>query len=165
MAMAQTYAKKLATPYYDPVVLAQKKAQNNTANIVKGIGSFGNHIIFETNDKKILTFDSFNQSISSRWTAHERIGLKPKQEFLGPSLRSITFNIVLNAMHGIKPRETMEKIEKIIEEGIVDILVIGTKQVGQNKWAIKDMSETWDTVMNKGELLQATLSLSLEEYL
>jgi hypothetical protein len=59
----------------------------------------------------------------------------------------------------------MESIENAIEKGQVESLVIGAAKVGKNKWKITQMTEAWDTVMNKGELLKATLNLSLEEYL
>lgn len=167
MALATAYYdpkfKNLATTYYDPAI-AQKSVQKNVAETIKRIGAFGN-IIFETSDKKILTFDSFTQNISGRWATHERIGLKPRQEFIGPSLRTISFNITLNAIHGVKPRIMLENLEKIVEEGTVNTLVIGTKAVGENKWILKEISETWDVIFDKGELVKASLSLSLEEYL
>ncbi len=167
MALATAYYdpkfKNLATSYYDPAI-AQKSVQKNVSETVKRIGAFGN-IIFETSDKKILTFDSFTQNISGRWAAHERIGLKPRQEFIGPSLRTISFNITLNAIYGVKPRTMLESLEKIVEDGTVNTLVIGTKAVGENKWILKEISETWDVIFNKGELVKASLSLSLEEYL
>lgn len=153
---------ELAT-FYNISAMAQKIIQSNVAETINKVGAFGD-IIFETNDKKILTFSNFTQNISGRWATHDRIGLKPKQEFLGASLRTISFNITLNAMHGVKPREMLEKLESFVENGTVSNLVIGTKAVGENKWIIKEISETWDVIMNKGELVKASLSLSLEEY-
>lgn len=79
-------------------------------------------------------------------------------------MRTVSFNITLNAMRGVKPRETLEKLESLVENGTVSTLVIGTKAVGENKWIIKEISETWDVIMNKGELVKASLSISLEEY-
>ncbi|CAI3224149.1 phage tail protein [Clostridium neonatale] len=164
-----------ATPYYDPKfknlaksypnpAIVQKSVKKNVEETIKRIGAFGN-IIFETSDKKILTFDGFTQKISGRWATHERIGLKSKQEFTGPALRTISFNITLNAVHGIKPREMLESLEKIVESGTANTLVIGTRAIGENKWILKEISETWDVIFNKGELFKATLSLLLEEYL
>lgn len=129
------------------------------------IGSLGKNIVFSTSDKKILTFSDFNQNISGRWAKHERMIKKPQSEFLGPDLRQITFKISLDARLGVKPRKTLETIEKMIEKGTVEQLVIGGKKVGSYKWKILSMSETWDTILNKGELLRAKASLTLEEYL
>lgn len=129
------------------------------------IGNLGKQIVFKTSDKKILTFNDFKQSISGRWAVHERIGEKPRSEFIGPGLRNISFTIVLSASNGVRPRKTLEKIEKMIEEGTVEYLIIGGKKVGNNKWKITDMSETWDVIYSKGQLARATASITLEEYI
>lgn len=128
------------------------------------IGNFGKLIVFETSDKRVLNFNGFQRTVSANWTSHERIGKKPKSEFLNPELQGLTFTIVLSARHGVRPRTTIETIEKAVESGRVESLVIGGKKVGKNKWKITQMGETWDTVLNKGELVQATLNLTLEEY-
>lgn len=129
------------------------------------IGSLGKTIIFSTSDKKILTFSDLTQTVTGRWATHERIQKKPQSEFLGPGLRNITFKITLNAAHGVKPRKTMEAMEKMVEKGTVENFVLGGKRIGKYKWKMTSLSETWDTVMNKGELLKATVSITLEEYL
>ena len=128
------------------------------------IGNFGKLIIFETSDRRVLNFDDFNKTVSGNWAKHERIGKKPKSEFLNPGLQGLTFTIVLDAMHGVRPRSTMETIEKAVESGRVEPLVIGGAKVGKNRWAITQMGEAWNTVLNGGELVRATLNLTLEEY-
>lgn len=129
------------------------------------IGNFGKLIVFETSDSRVLNFNDFQKTVSANWGKHDRIGKKPLSEFLNPELQTLTFTITLNAQHGVRPRKTMESIENAIEKGQVESLVIGAAKVGKNKWKITQMTEAWDTVMNKGELLKATLNLSLEEYL
>lgn len=128
------------------------------------VGSFGKIIVFKTNDKSILTFNEFKQTVSARWAKHDRIGKKPKSEFLGADLREASFVIELNAMLGVKPRKQLEKIEKAIENGTVENLVIGGKKVGKNKWKITNMSESWNYVMSKGELVKASGQITMEEY-
>lgn len=129
------------------------------------IGNFGKLIVFETSDSKVLNFNNFQKTVSANWGKHERIGKKPQSEFLNPQLQSITFTIVLNAQHGVRPRRTLESIENAIESGRVESLVIGAARVGKNKWKITQMSETWDTILSHGELMKASLNLTLEEYL
>lgn len=129
------------------------------------IGNFGKLIVFETSDKKILNFNEFQKTVSGNWAKHDRVGKKPLSEFLGANLQQVTFTITLNAQHGVKPRKTMESIEKAIEKGQVENLVIGGAKVGKNKWKITQMTEAWDTVLTAGELMKATLNLTLEEYL
>lgn len=128
------------------------------------IGSFGKVLVFKTNDKKILTFNEFKQTVSARWAKHDRIGKKPKSEFLGADLREVSFVVELNATLGVKPRKQIETIEKAIENGTVENLVIGGKKIGKNKWKITNMSESWNHIMSKGELLQASVQITMEEY-
>jgi hypothetical protein len=129
------------------------------------IGNFGKLITFEVSDKKVLTFNNFSKTVSGNWGTHERVGKKPQSEFLGPGLQQISFDIVLSANLGVKPRFVITNIEKAIEKGRVEYLVIGAKKVGSNKWKITQMSESWGVVMSKGELQRAEVSLTLEEYL
>ena len=127
------------------------------------IGKYGD-IIFETNDKRILTFGNFTQNISGRWSNHAVIGKKEKMEFNGPGKRKVTFKMTLHAIYGIRPREMLEKLEAMIEQGKVDYMVIGNKPVGENRFAITGMSETWDTIYSGGELAKASVSVTMEEY-
>lgn len=129
------------------------------------IGSFGKLIVFETSDSRVLNFKDFQKTVSANWGKHERIGKKPLSEFLNPQLQGITFTVTLNAQHGVRPRKTLENIENAIESGRVESLVVGAGKVGKNRWKITQMSETWDTILSHGELMKATLNLTLEEYL
>ena len=128
------------------------------------IGSIGQTVIFETSDKKILNFENFKRTVKGRWTSHSRIGKKPKKQFLGPDSESITFTITLNAEHGIKPRKTVENIEQLIVTGMPQTVVIGNKKVGSSKYVITEVSETWDRVLNRGEVVKITCDITLEEY-
>jgi phage protein U len=128
------------------------------------IGNLGKTIIFSTSDKKILTFNSFEQTVSGRWATHDRILKKPQSEFLGADLRKITFKITLNALHGVKPRYTLVALNKMVETGATEPLVIGGKKIGKYKWKMLSASESWDVVLSKGELMKATVSITLEEY-
>lgn len=128
------------------------------------IGNLGKLITFEVSSKKALTFRDMTQTVSGRWTTHDRIKKKPKMEFLGPGQRQASLTIYLSAMHGVRPRKTMKKIEKAIEKGTPFTLVIGGEKVGSYQWVITDMSEAWNTIIQDGKLVSANLSLSLAEY-
>lgn len=127
------------------------------------VGKYGD-IVFETSDKKVLAFNSFNQSVSGRWSSHTVIGKKEKAEFNGPGKRKITFKMVFCATLGVRPREMLEKLEDIVENGKVDYLVINGKAIGENRFAATSISEAWDTVYSGGQLAKATVSVTLEEY-
>ena len=53
------------------------------------IGYFGD-VIFETSDSRILNFSEFKLESASRFATHDVIGKKPKTEFIGPGLNTVT---------------------------------------------------------------------------
>lgn len=129
------------------------------------IGNFGKLIVFETSDARILNFNNFQKTVSGRWGTHDRIGKKPQSEFLGAGLSGVTFDISLNAQHGVRPRNTIVALERAVESGQAEYLVIGGAKVGSKRWKITQMTETWNTIMAHGELQTAMVTLTLEEYL
>lgn len=129
------------------------------------IGSIGKKVVFETSSRKVLTFMELTKTVKGRWGRHERIGKKPKKQFLGPEDDVLTLTIILSAQHGVKPRKTAEIIENMISKGTVERVVIGNKAISPNKFAITEMSEAWNIILNRGEVAQMTLELTLEEYL
>lgn len=129
------------------------------------IGHIGKTVVFETSDRKILNFTKMQRTVKGRWASHSRIGKKPKKQFLGPDADQVTFSITLNAEHGVRPRKTVENIEKLIRTGKPQTVVIGSKKVGSNKYAITEISESWETILNKGEVVKITCDITLEEYL
>ncbi len=127
------------------------------------VGKYGD-IIFETSDKRVLSFKNFSQNVNGRWGNHTIIGKKEKMEFNGPGRRKVTFQMVLMATLGVRPREMLKMLEEMVEKGKVDYMVIGGKPIGENKFAITAVSETWDAVYSRGELAKASVSVTLEEY-
>jgi phage protein U len=128
------------------------------------IGYFGPDIIFETSDERILSFSGFTRDAAGRWGSHDLIGIKPKSEFIGPGLDTISFTVSLNGNNGVKPREQMDKWLEYTRKGVAETLVIGGKPLGVDKWAVKSVSEVWNTVFKDGELFSGTIEVSLEEY-
>lgn len=129
------------------------------------IGSIGKTVIFETSDQRVLNFTKLNKTVKGRWAKHARIGKKPKKQFLGPDDDGLTFSITLNAEHGVKPRKTIGNIEKLVRKGTPQKVVIGSKALSSNKFVISELSENYETVLNKGEVVKITCDITLEEYL
>lgn len=128
------------------------------------IGNLGSLITFEVSGNKVLTFDKMQRTVKGRWAQHEVIGGKPVSEYLGPGQQQITLPIFVTAMHGVKPRKTIEELEKAVESGMPLTFVIGGRKVGSNQWIIESASETWGEIIADGRLLSAHLTLTLSEY-
>lgn len=126
------------------------------------LGSFGD-VIFEVSDKKILTPSSFSRSGAAVWADHPMLYKKPKREFMHSEHRKVELEIKLNAIHGTKPRETLKILYKYMETGKRYHVIIGGRSMSRYKMAIMTISETWDTVLNEGELMKATVSIGFEE--
>ena len=101
------------------------------------IGTLGRKIIFEVSDNRVLTFESMSREVSGRWTEHEVLGVKPKAEFLGPGLQTISLTIHLSAALGVKPRRILDMVERMVERGTAEYLVIGGRLVGRRS-ALQD---------------------------
>lgn len=129
------------------------------------IGNWGADIVFRVSDRQVFTFNSLNRTVGSEWVTHSRIGQKDQVEYLRPTLQKMTFTITLDATLGVRPRATIDKMADYAERGTVRAMVIGGKRLGRHKWRITDISEAWDTILNKGELVRATLSVTMQEYL
>ena len=128
------------------------------------IGAFGTSIIFEVSEDRILAFKKLTQDVKGRWASHETLGAKPKKEFLGADAREGALEIYLSARLGIRPRTTLQELEKMVESGATEYLIIGDMPLSESKYAITAVSEAWDKVYNDGSLVKATVSITLEEY-
>ena len=128
------------------------------------IGTLGRNVVFEVSDDRVFTFSELTREVTSRWTNHEPQGVKPKPEFLGAGLQTASLTITLSATLGVRPRDVLEAIENMVENGTAETLVIGNRPVGSNPFRLTGSSDAWNTVYNRGELARATLTISLEEY-
>ena len=126
------------------------------------IGTFG-PLTFETSEKRIRTFDAFKRKTGAKFEEHAIIGLKPKLEFTAPGLDDISFQVVFSAYLGLNPTKEIDSLREIVQKGEYHPLIIGGKTLG--KFVIESVSEAWNHVDNKGNLLDAAVDISLKEYI
>ena len=128
------------------------------------IGNFGSDLVFKVSDEQVLTFNNFSRTVKSKWVEHAGIDINPASEYVSRELDSISLTVVLSAELGVKPRAMIEKLESLCKNGSVRTLVIGNKRVGSGSFYIEQISEAWDYIYSRGELWQATISISFKEY-
>lgn len=128
------------------------------------LGSWGKVIVFKVSSKKVLTPRDFSRKTSIQFAEHSLANKRPKLQFLNAGLDEFTFTVVLDASLGIKPRKTMYNIRKAAKHGQSEWLIIGKKTVSKHKTVITDISEAYNVVYNKGEIVRATVDLSFKEY-
>lgn len=127
------------------------------------IGSLG-EIVFEVTDKRVFTFADLKRDTKMRYAAHEVIGQKPVAEFIGPDLEQITFKIYLSAALGINPEREMKKIRDKRDAGEALSLILGEKVIGDNKWVIESIGESYLAVDQMGNIWVHSAEITLKEY-
>ena len=110
------------------------------------VGNWGKSIQFSVNSQKQITFRGFKRTVAGRWAKHSILNQKPRMEFQGPESSGVVMEVVVSAMHGVKPRTIIQTLERACE------------------MYLESISETWDEIWNQGELVRATLSLTFSEY-
>ena len=128
------------------------------------IGTLGSRIIFEVSEERVLTFTNMTREVSGRWAENEALSTKPKPEFLGPGLKTVSQDILLSATLGVRPRSILDAVADMVESGTAEYLIVGNRPVGYNPYRLMSASEAWETIYSRGELVRARLTLTLGEY-
>ena len=127
------------------------------------IGYLGD-IIFETSDKRILTFNVLHRTASANYAEHARYKKKSQREYIGPNNQGVTFKIKVMAGHGVKPWSMVHKLIVHCEKGNVLPFVLGGHKVGGGKWTIDTVDSDYKEVWNHGELISVECSVTATEY-
>lgn len=125
------------------------------------VGSLGNYIFF-TSSIYTKTYNSFSRSISSRWIEHKIIGEKPKLQFDGLELESISFSIHLNRFFKVDIDKEKKKLETFFKEGKVLRLILGGKKIGN--YVITSIGEEPKGYNAFGVPTKMDLKIELKEY-
>lgn len=127
------------------------------------IGALGD-ILFKVSIQDVHTFQDFTRSSSGRWAHHEVHMQKPKSEFLGPDLDTITFKMQFEASLGRNPRLDMERLMKLTRNGKSFPLVIGGVAMGYYRWTVESVEQAYKNVDNRGRVLSGEATVTLKEY-
>lgn len=131
--------------------------------VMSKIGSLG-PVVFVVAEGAVRTIEDFNRSASGRWAQHDILGKKPKKEFLGPGVDSVSFSVRFSAAFGLKPRAELDRLTELERAGKALPLIIGRKGVGVGLWVITSLSQDWTTLDNIGNVVDSQATLTLEEY-
>lgn len=150
------------------------------------IGNLGKEIIFFTSSVERLTFNNLSEGAGAKFAEHSLIEGKPRKQYIGPTLRTLSLDINLRAdfnisagsaspylnmaanlaktIAGYTPRAMLEKLKDLTESGQANYLIIGGRPVSQNPFIVTGVSDKWGVVLNLGQLFSCNVSLTLEEY-
>ncbi len=125
------------------------------------IGSLGG-VVFSVSTNQVKTFDDLKRSGSAKYASHNRHLKDTLLEFTGNDPDKITFSMALSVFLGTDPQNEISALRAAKRAGRIMHLVIGRKSYGN--WVINSLSEDYDRVDNKGNVLIANVSVSLTAY-
>lgn len=128
------------------------------------VGCLG-EIIFSVSDSQVQTLNNAQWSGSARYATHQRHMQDALTEFCGLEPDKFSFDMVLSAFLGVNPQAAINKIWQYERSGTAASLVLGDKAYGKYRWNILSHKTKMQDYDNAGNLLQATVSVSLQEYL
>lgn len=127
------------------------------------VGTFGS-VIFTTSRWRTLTFNGLSTTAGANYANHDLLTGKPRKQFIGAHAQGVQLDIMARSDLGTSPRLLIQKLRKMAETGEAHRLIIGGVPVTGLPLVITSMSDSWDTIYNGGQLFQASISLTLEEY-
>ena len=127
------------------------------------IGMLGG-ILFQVSDRQVLNFFKAPAERVRKWSQYDVLGRKAVSVFLGPELQEVTLNVTLNAALGVKPRQLLELMARMVESGDSGCSSYRSQKDRTEPVGAYKSSEAWNRVYAHGELVQAETSLTLKEY-
>ncbi|MDR7318922.1 phage tail protein [Brevibacillus nitrificans] len=127
------------------------------------IGSLGS-VVFVASQATIRTIQEFTRNGGSRYAVHEILNQKPKAQWIGPGLDTVSFSMRFDASYGLNPRKELNQLVELERAGKALPLTIGGEGMGVYLWTITSLEQKWDHIDNQGNLLIASANISLKEY-
>lgn len=127
------------------------------------IGCLGD-IPFKVSSDLVQTFSNAKMSGSAKYGTHFRRAGDALIEFVGNNPDKFSFDMELSAFLGVDPIQLIDKLTQYRREGRTLPLVIGEKSYGKYRWIILSSEVKIGATDHKGNVLSATVSISLQEY-
>lgn len=128
------------------------------------VGCLG-EVVFEVSAETVRTINNVVWSGKARYATHQRHLGNALTEFTGLDPDGMTFDITLSAYLGTKPMDELAKLWTYQRAGTPVPLVIGTHAYGKYRWSIVSHTMRLQTFTPEGDVITATVSVTLQEYL
>lgn len=127
------------------------------------VGSLGK-IVFSVSRFFVKTINDLNIDSSVNFAEHKIMNNKPKLQFLGAELDTISFKMHLSAFRNVNPLKSAEELKKNMKDGKVLNFILGNKKVGNGKYVITSIKESHKKFSPNGVVMTIELDVSLKEY-
>ncbi len=128
------------------------------------VGCLG-EIPFQASSEAVQTIKNLVWSGGAKYSTHDRHGGNALTEFTGLKPDSITFDMELSAFLGVNPMDAISKLWAYERSGEALRLVIGTHGCGKYRWNVVNHKIKAKHHDGDGDILTATVSVTLQEYL
>ena len=128
------------------------------------VGALGD-VVFSVSSRTVKTISSLVWSGSARYATHDLHAGDSISEYTGSDLAKITFDIQLLKSLGVDPTSEIWHLFDLERKGITLPLVIGNHGYGRYRWTILSHKTKAEHFDGHGNIIGATLSSSLQEYL
>lgn len=128
------------------------------------VGALGD-IVFSVSSRTVETISNLVWSGSARFATHDLHAGSSISEYTGADLAKITFDIQLLASLGVDPMSEVWQLFDLERRGVTLPLVIGNHGYGRYRWTILSHKTKAEHFDGHGNIIGATLSVSLQEYL
>ncbi len=128
------------------------------------IGCLG-EIPFSVSSEAVQTITGLVWSGAAKYATHDRHGRDSLTEYVGLKPDTISFDIILSAFLGVRPMDCITKLWEYERTGAAVPLVLGNHAYGKYRWSVLDHKIKVDRQDGDGDILTATVSVKLQEYL
>lgn len=128
------------------------------------VGCLG-EIPFKVSHETVQTIKNMTWSGSAKYATHDRHMGNSLTEFTGIKPDSITFDMDLSAFLGVNPMNAISMLWAYERNGTAVPLVIGTHSYGKYRWNVVSHKVKPNHHDAEGDILTATVSVTLQEYL
>ena len=122
-----------------------------------------NDVTFYASSEGMQIFEDLKHKSSVSYSEHKRHRKKPLIEMTGKNADEVSFDMELSVLLGAKPKKTFDTLVKIMNNGEIGVLVLGTSLIGTT-WVVTDVSRTFEHLYKDGRMISCKVSVTLKEY-
>lgn len=127
------------------------------------IGCLGD-VVFHVSSDVVLTLRNFSWNVSAKYATHQRHASAALTEFTGLDAEKFSFEVTLSEYLGVDVQSAIKQLMLYTKKGTTLPLVLGSKVYGDYRWVILQMAVKSRTFDGRGNLTEAVVTLSLQEY-
>lgn len=128
------------------------------------IGSLGN-LVFTASANQFKTFKDINIKDSVRYGRHDTSDGKPRLEFTGENLTSISLSLFWRIEDNVNPEGEIAYLKDAMKSGEILSFLVGGQKIASGRFVVTDISSKPVRIDNMGNMLAVEYGVSLEEYI